>query len=1291
MSISRPSSTNRVCGLRSSGKGAAVTSRLGGGCAEKKARRWWVGVVAAVAAMSLLLAACGGSGKKPSGLGASIERGAKGGGSEATGSDCAGSVPPAGLGLDTMSAHNGGTAIQVGSTFYDTPGASAYLLVLDRNCLSKASFAPLPTSSMDTALTNDLKPFLATPPRYLAVLVGPASSGNSSGVVVHDKAFSYVFPVAAGLDDIKNMASNNYGGVENVGLKLTASGSRAGLGELYGQLRRPGQGHPFSFVQTDGVAFDTESQVTTKVAPGPTPPRAGSSYLLVSGVGSVLDVRGGSPNPEVGMVANGRTGLSTQQWRLEADPDRSGAFRIANVGSGLCLTVESTTAGAAAQQYVCGQEATGDPTSQLWRTVDRGDGTYAVASVLSDLVLSVGANSPAAGTAVVQNAYKTGSTGQVWTFEAPATAPAAPASYGVFVVTSLVGTVAAIPDSSTDAGRAAAAETETDLQNQRWQLVPRLAGGSNTYVYHEMINLNSRLCLTGAAEGAPVVQAACDGSSSQLWAPEALTDGNYQIGNLAGIWLAVADNSPATGSALVGTIYNGAIGQRWVFTPMTSPAQPFGVYGLASSTGAGIDVGKVVDNVDTLVAADQTETDSQQWMLKPAYNDAYPGYSQLVDVKDGQCVQPSDGVAADNKVLETAACLSGDDSRAAAQLWLPVAQPEGTYVLQSAQNTTLVISPGRSGAAPGSLIVEATNTGAATQRWALRPIQRTVTMTVGGNDYSLRFPLSWSGFAVLGLNAALETFSPAPPYVGWFPTNTGNSVLDQTGQSQLAADLSYLGAHPGYTVLVQSVGTPHPTTSDWGNAAKDLTALGGNPQIFDRVGPATGGYALAGCSGCGSDHATQASGPAGQVAGTLTRAWNSTLQAGLASTTDSTGFSLFSTANQAASPWPVPANPGQTQALVWVSQQLNLGNPNAAASASYCQTPATWNVRAAYCNLSVSWTDKRADLNRLSRPADAAFSDDDLAAVKDELDTEFEWVTQVRNLIANLQNVFYSSSATANFDLAKATSDVVTATKAAGPMVVDPYAYFASLLKAESAVLPIPEVKDAVDFVTTSLEISDNTSEQSDGTDTLGTIQTTAANLGIQLRDRFSDAQANLGSVLNLLVTDYGRLLTANLQIEGGAWQIGYPLSSDINQALALSTRQWLYTQLLPNAGFSLYMLNPPPGKTLANLACRTYVPGAIGKLYYPFQGFAAGAQFPLITSLSASGAPQYGQYWAIGKDTGPPGEFHVGAPDSDTLKTLFDDPPAGLGLDPVVFYTSAPWVPQDFSGKLPANCSQGW
>jgi hypothetical protein len=60
-------------------------------------------------------------------------------------------------------------------------------------------------------------------------------------------------------------------------------------------------------------------------------------------------------------------------------------------------------------------------------------------------------------------------------------------------------------------------------------------------------------------------------------------------------------------------------------------------------------------------------------------------------------------------------------------------------------------------------------------------------------------------------------------------------------------------------------------------------------------------------------------------------------------------------------------------------------------------------------------------------------------------------------------------------------------------------------------------------------------------------------NLGTELRDRYAATEANLGLVLNLLVTDYTKL-TANLQAVGGAWQIGYPLSSDVTRALSLGT-----------------------------------------------------------------------------------------------------------------------------------------
>jgi hypothetical protein len=638
---------------------------------------------------------------------------------------CADSVPPIGETLDTNLDRSGTRSLQVGSTYYAMPGSNSYLLVLSRDCLTKETFDQLPLdSSLDTKLAADLKPYEAANANYLAVLTGPAGAGNTSGVLPHTKPFSLVFPVVSGLGDIRDIGHNDYSGVENLGLQLNGSGAHSAPGELYGQLERPGLGHPFSFVQTDSVPFDTQSGLTTRVAPVPTAPRSGYSYLLISGLGTALDVKGASKDQGQPVVANGRTGVDSQRWELVADPSNPGTFEVVSANSGQCLNVlnASTEPGDTVAQWPCVDPA-GAALNQLWRPVDRGDGTYALLSLSSDLVLAVAANNATAGTPVVQDTYTDGAKGEAWSLEpAPAVTAEAPETHGIYVLASQGGGVLGIPGGSTLSGTVAKAEDETDLTSQRWALEP---AGSPNYV--RIVNLNSQMCLQlTTLPGEPIVQAACSTSDTELWRADQNADGTYSIHLTNGSEAFTID--PDTGEAVMAANTN-APNQQWVFDPMTANPRDYGVYALSSPLGVAVGPGASAAG-SALVAEVETEVDSQQWVLEPSFDDARPGTFRVVNVRTGLCVEPPGGDETEGEALTEQPC----NYDAGAQEWHPVRQGDGAYALHSALRATLVMSLKGGSAEPGTPIAQAPDQGSQSQHWFLRPLARTLTMTVGTTD-----------------------------------------------------------------------------------------------------------------------------------------------------------------------------------------------------------------------------------------------------------------------------------------------------------------------------------------------------------------------------------------------------------------------------------------------------------------------------------------------------------------------------------------------------------------------------
>jgi hypothetical protein len=487
------------------------------------------------------------------------------------------------------------------------------------------------------------------------------------------------------------------------------------------------------------------------------------------------------------------------------------------------------------------------------------------------------------------------------------------------------------------------------------------------------------------------------------------------------------------------------------------------------------------------------------------------------------------------------------------------------------------------------------------------------------------------------------------------------------------------------------VGTPHPTSDQWTAAADGVGSLGGNAHLFNAIS-GNSGYALVGCAACGAGQPEANQANYSQLSGYLTRGYDSTLEASLADPAGSVGFSLQALAYQSASHWPVPTDDGQANALAWVSQQLGIGNPNATSIGGYCYRPAAWDLRAEYCNTNIDWALQATRLKDLTLPPGAHFDAADLAAVQKELIAEFTWVSQVRNLVDNLEKVFASSESASGFDLAKVTNDVLNASGANGSSEVAMSALelMGSFIVGAGAVAEL-EVEPAVGLIVAGIKLASAVSEQPDGTETLGEVRTKAADLGAELAVRYAAAQDNLGLAFNLLVTDYTKLLTANLQVVGGAWQLGYPLSSDLTKALNFGTKQLTWTELLPVSKYNTqWRISVPPGKTPANLVCYQDVGNNPGAPYHPFSGAPAGAHVQMVTGFDASGRVNKTQDWFIGQSTST-SLIYPKFPPSSLVDPLFQALPGGLGMSPVRFYSQAAFAVTDYSGGIPKKYTCNW
>jgi hypothetical protein len=1331
--------------------------------------------------------------------------------------------PPMGVPLDTMATNNGARAIKVGDRFYPTPtdSSQAHLLVLDRLSLQQEAFVTLPSDgTIDAAIDKALSPYVSDLGDHLVVLTGPAGCCNASKTLPGE-AFSYVFPLKAGRDDIGRR------GTSNVWLDLDPGDHPAG--HLAGFLQYQGKGSPYSFVQTDNLAFDTRSSLTTRIPEPETTPQGQRIYVLSSALGTVLDV----PSTSAGQrtVANSKTLQLSQQWVL-LNQWSAPHFIVVNIKSGLCLEVTNASKerNAEVAQRPCDDiDASAE---QLWDPVRRLHGTYALTNVNSGMVLTVQGDSTDSGTPVVQ-APDTGAGGQRWqlneelvepqngvfalvsrlgTALAAAGAPGgrlaaetetdglgqqwqavadpqhrdlfqianvatgrcadvlgsstaagapiveqpcdpsfgtksqlwtwfpplgrnnqalvnvnsglaltvqdsalvqapnegtdgqqwywrkqrpAPRAHGVYVIASKLGTALEPADGSSASGHPVAARERTDLPSQRWRLFPDPEAPGK----FQIIDIASGLCLdvTGASPspGAQVAQWPCDSGheqSNQLWTPTRQQDGSYALVNVhSGLSLTIQGNSKTSGTSVVQDTDSGADGQRWLFEPVEAAPQEYGVFVLSSTLGPAIDLASGSTARDTpAVGAGETDQPSQQWLLVPAGDSGQRGSFALVNVKSSFCLEASSRSGAEVQQDDCAPNYDNDG-----QLWTPVARADGSgYSLVNRMSGRVLGLQGGS-TAPQVPVVQSPDAGADAQTWSLRPLARTLTATVGETDYTLPFPLSWSGFAVLAIDAAARPVAERPLIPSY--ANTGNRDHDALEQHNLAQELSAWANDPGTTVLIQSVGSPRPTSRSWGDIGSAIARLGENEQVFDQL-DGSGDYAFVGCSGCsGMPHASfplTRNADGDSLTGTLKRNSSSTLEPRIALPTEVTSPSLEALAYQPATPWPVPASDGQRAALTWIAEQIGL-------TGAACYAPPQPDVRSTYCNKGIDFGQKRQDLHDLQPPPEGSqgFTSDDFAAVKAELTQEFEWVSDVRNLIAGLKEPFGSAQARGTVDFLDIAQKIGNSLTTDGRTTeVNGWTVMPQVLDAVAVLLAFaPESEAAVaifELLAGGLDVALELTEQPDGEPALGEFSAKVEQLGSELLDRYKAASDGLDFVGDLLVTDYAKLRTAALADEGRDpsrnWQIcdrdGCGISpDDLSQGVTVGARQWLWTHMLP-AAFDLFEFAPPAGKQLGDITC-VVNPNSIPIKYgNPFASAPGNATYnALVTGFDSTGAPQTGRVRVLGR-----GDFsriaqNIRFPSSDIADLLFrPSKQGGVGLFKTTLFTDPAFHVADWTRGLP-------
>jgi hypothetical protein len=271
----------------------------------------------------------------------------------------------------------------------------------------------------------------------------------------------------------------------------------------------------------------------------------------------------------------------------------------------------------------------------------------------------------------------------------------------------------------------------------------------------------------------------------------------------------------------------------------------------------------------------------------------------------------------------------------------------------------------------------------------------------------------------------------------------------------------------------------------------------------------------------------------------------------------------------APTPWPFMSTAAEQNAYTWISSKLCCSD-----------------IRASYVNLNVSPEVWLSQLDGLSYPSDqsGSFSAADFNDVKGQLQTEFQYVSLIRNLEGNILSLYQSQQSNVALILQEAQNAVMADiyTDAAPPQAPTTWSLFTKDV--------FPTLETLASFgslgglagetigngVSTALGIGtlviNNTAERSN--DPSGVSQTmhalasediAASELAQHAVNEYTDSLVSLGNDFNRIVTDFGRLRTAAGPIATGQMVWDDAASGYFLRGFDLAARRQYYPALMAN------------------------------------------------------------------------------------------------------------------------------
>lgn len=556
------------------------------------------------------------------------------------------------------------------------------------------------------------------------------------------------------------------------------------------------------------------------------------------------------------------------------------------------------------------------------------------------------------------------------------------------------------------------------------------------------------------------------------------------------------------------------------------------------------------------------------------------------------------------------------------------------------------------------------------------------TISVASGEFPATLPAGASaGFEVLALgpDRAPELGTPIA-----FGTNSSTPGAGQAAEEEMTALLKSAG--PEQTVIVQSIGDPDPATSATTALGQAMGKMGASRWVFFEL-DGGGGYAFVG-NGFGqfrseyqpvrsevaetseaSVHSVdnQAVG-GGSLRGLLTRNAESALSPDLADSLEKPGseqpnYELDQVTYQPGVAWPLSESPGDIAATRYLAEALRL-NPSAGGTCYKTEVP---DFRSAYCNTNLHIGNLLEELTAQRYPAgeNVAFTEGEFEAVKEQLKKELRDVAEVREMITALEKPLGSQEP--SVEAQKIAGDVLEALPpgTAGNATAAKLGIANSILHAASNT---PEVGEALGAIAAVLGIAGEIAQENGAFAPDWRIQTEADKIGATVKSRLSLMSAGLGTVEDILVSDWGKLSTAaaDARERWGATPVELARQAS---ALRLGINQWMWKAILPGA-YELVAFPETERGSQEGYWCMydKHYP----KHWYPWKGAPASSVFYPLSGHQGDNFITPGGYAMLAGSYTDPSSLHVG---QELDEKIFDRPGTGAGLTQPELFEEADWT----------------